>query len=122
MSIFDTIKSLFFTKKVDDINEHIQGFSSFMLNRWLSFYDKTQAIFVNETLNKYHSVIDNKEDMFNLYFNFIPKLKYKKIDYVKKVNREKDKQDIIVEHLATSRDISRREVIQYLDILNRRCK
>ena len=79
MSIFNTIKSVFHTKKIDDYSEALQTFSPYMINRWLSFYDKSQATFVNETFNKFSSIFETKEDGLNLYFNLIPKLKYKKI-------------------------------------------
>lgn len=116
MSIFNTIKSVFHTKKIDDFGEALQTFSPYMINRWLSFYDKTQAIFVNETLSKFHSIFENKEDVLNLYLNFIPKLKYKKIEYVKKTSTKKEKVDDTIPMIAASKEISQREVKLYMDI------
>jgi hypothetical protein len=124
MSLFDTIKSVLFTKKVDDYSETYQTFTPYMINRYLSFYDKAQATFVNETFNKFTNIFETKEDNFNLYFNLIPKLKYKKIEYVKKTTTEKDKDKVndkkeeLITILASNREISQREVKQYMDILN----
>lgn len=116
MSIFDVLKSLLFTKKVDDRGELCQSFNCFMINRWLSFYDKTQALFVNEIFNRYHTIFDNKDEAFDLYFNLIPKQKYKKIEYAKKSEKSNAKDNDIVEAVARSREISQREVRQYMDI------
>ena len=71
MNIFDLFKELFFKIKTVDCrnSEGMQLFIPFMINRWLSFYSKAQTLFVNETLNKYSNVIDDKMQMYSMYYN-----------------------------------------------------
>jgi hypothetical protein len=86
MNFFDILKSLLFDKKKEERPDAdtLQSFTPYMINRWLSFYDKTKAVFVNETLNKFSSIFDNKEDQYELYSNLIPRSKFKRISYTKK--------------------------------------
>lgn len=84
MTIFDVIKSVAFTKTKVELNTEFEAvFSSFMLNRWLSFHSKEVALFVNETTN--HTVPgQTKADQYQYYHNILPKVKFKKISYIKK--------------------------------------
>lgn len=118
MTIFDLFKELFFKSSSTDCrtSEGLQLFSPFMINRWLSFYGKNQALFVNETLNKYSGVLEDKLHTYNMYFNLIPKMGFKRISYVKKQKAEEGKE---VEHLnllASNLNISTREIKQYMDL------
>ena len=120
MNIFDLFKELFFKIKTVDCrnSEGMQLFIPFMINRWLSFYSKAQTLFVNECLNKYSNVIDDKMQMYNMYYNLIPKMHFKKIPYVKKVKDNPEKE---IEHLAliaSNLNISTREIKQNIEIYN----
>lgn len=120
MTIFDLIRILFFKlKSTEDItDESLQCFSPFMINRWLTFYDKDQAVLVNETFNKFGAIFNEKDKTFKFYQNLIPRLKFKKISYIKKVKAKKEDE---IEHLqlvATNKNISKRELEQYIDLLN----
>lgn len=126
MNFFDIIRNLFFSKKADtEILDHdsAQAFTPFMVNRWLTFYSREQTTLVNETLNKFTSLFDDKGEMYKLYFNLIPKLRYKKIEYVKKKKtKETDSAKDIskeLETIARSNLISQREVQQYIDLLDK---
>ena len=121
MNFFDILRILFFKKhnSVDNVNcDDLQSFTPFMINRWLSFYDNQRAIFVNETLNKFSGLYDDKSDSFKFYSNLIPTLKFKKINYVKK-NKDKttDKEDNKPAIIARNNLISTREVEMYIDLL-----
>lgn len=120
MNFFDLLRRIaFFSKSsAEELNsEDLQQFSPFMLNRWLSFYDKSKAIFINETVNRFTSIFDDKRDMFNLYNNLVPKSRYKKIEYIKKKKeKEKKEKDNSVGLIARNNMISQREVQYYIDL------
>ena len=127
MNIFDLIRFLFFKVKNSpkEVTEEMsQCFMPYMINRWLSFYDRSQAVLVNETLNKFSNVLSDKSKMYMLYDNIIPRLSYKKITYVKKVKQEKDKENEIenIAMIASNKNISEREVKQYVEFYNTYCK
>lgn len=120
MNFFDLLRKLIFSKKTiaEDLdNEGLQQFVPYMLNRWLSFYDGKQAVFVNETLNRFTGLLDDKNEMYKLYYNLIPSCKYKKISYVKKKKEKEEKEDINIPILARNQMISQREVSTYLDFI-----
>ena len=120
MTIFELINKLFFRKKesFEDLDhESLQSFQPFMINRWLSFYGKTQAVFVNETLNKFTGVFDDKNNSYKLYYHLIPHLKYSKINYIKK-KKEETTVNSSVSIYASYNNISKREVLAYLDLQN----
>lgn len=114
MSIFDILNSILFSKKRIDLNledENTLG-SPFMLNRWVSMYSKELCILVNSCLNKQY-LFDDKNELYNFYLNFLPKQKFKRINYIKKVKKEKD------ETLSKKREfISERELNLYVDLLS----
>lgn len=121
MTFFDMLRNLFFTRK-DSANtldtESQAHFIPFLLNRWLSFYNKEQCIVANETLNKYTSLFEDKNDLYKLYFNFLPKLKFKKIDYIKKKKAEKEEEAYNTALIASNNNISKREILLYIDLCN----
>jgi len=118
MNFFQLQNKLFYSKKdnagyLDQEGE--SAFVPFLLNRWLSFYSKDTPNFVNETLNKYSGLFDDKQQQYRLYYNLIPRLKYKKISYIKKVKKDKeDDTDIAI--MAKNNNISVRELKQYVDL------
>ncbi len=118
MNFFQVQNKLFYSKSktVEELDvEGEQAFVPFMINRWLSFYDKSTPLFINETLNKFHSIFDDKNKTFKLYFHLIPKLKFKRIEYIKKVKKEPE-DDEHLKLLARSHNISTREVKQYIEL------
>ena len=88
-----------------------------MVNRWLSFYDRSKAVFVNETLNKFCSLFEDKESLYELYNNLIPRSNFKKINYVKKLKEEKTEDENITV-IARNNMLSKREVLMYVDLRN----
>ena len=85
MNFFQLQNKLFYSKK-DDAGfldqEGEQAFVPFLFNRWLSFYSKDTPNFVNETLNKYSNIFEDKQQQYRLYYNLIPRLKFKRIKYI----------------------------------------
>ena len=118
MNFFDLLRKLIFSKKTiaEDLgSEGLQQFTPYMINRWLSFYGATQAVFVNETLNRFTSLLDDKSEMYKLYYNLIPTCRYKKIEYVKKKKEKEEKENADIPIIARNQMISQREVNLYLD-------
>jgi len=119
MTFFDILRVLFFVKKKEEKldADALQAFTPFMVNRWLSFYDRSKAVFVNETLNKFGGLFDDKESQYELYNNLIPRSSFKKINYVKKLKEDKT-EDTDVAVIAKNNMLSKREVLMYVDLRN----
>lgn len=119
MNFFDILRTLLFAKKTaeDLCSEGLQQFTPFMVNRWISFYDNSKTIFINETFNKFASLFEDKNEMYKLYFNLIPQSKFKKINYIKKKKETQD-EDPSVAVIAKNNMLSKREILQYIDLTN----
>lgn len=122
MTIFEIINLLFFSKKnsfEEPDCESLSNFQPFIINRWLSFYGEPQATFVNETLNRYANIFQDKSDSYQLYFNLIPQQKFSRIQYVKKQKTSTAvAKDEYPAHVASSANISQREINLYIDLQN----
>tara|TARA_R100001015_G_C4550247_1_gene112264 strand:+ start:398 stop:754 length:357 start_codon:yes stop_codon:yes gene_type:complete len=117
MNFFQIQNKLFYSKKdqAQDLDaEGEQAFVPFLYNRWLSFYNNDMCNFTNETLNKFSTIFENKQDTYNLYYYLIPRLKWKKISYIKKKKKDKD-EEINLAMIAKNNNISIRELKQYID-------
>ena len=115
MNFFQLQNKLFYSKKdkAEDLDaEGEQAFVPFLFNRWLTFYNNDMSVFVNETLNKFSTIFENKQDSYKLYYYLIPRLKFKKISYIKKV--KKDKEEVNLNLLAKNKNISVRELRAYI--------
>ena len=64
-------------------------FNLFMINRWSSMYSKEMNEYVNETSNKYWSLFDDKLNRYNYLYSLLPRLKFKRLNYLKKIKKEK---------------------------------
>lgn len=118
MNFFQLQNKLFYSKKdragyLDTEGE--EAFVPFLINRWLSFYNKATPNFVNETLNRYTGLFEDKQRLYRLYYNIIPRFKYKRIEYIKKVKKDKeDDEDLLL--IAKNNNMSVRELKQYVDL------
>tara|TARA_R110002051_G_C8580919_1_gene477247 strand:- start:91 stop:450 length:360 start_codon:yes stop_codon:yes gene_type:complete len=115
MNFFQLQNKLFYSKK-DEAGyldtEGEQAFVPFLFNRWLSFYNNNMSVFVNETFNRFGNIFDNKQDAYKLYFHLIPRLKWKKISYIKK--KKKEEQEVDLAAIAKNKNISVRELKMYI--------
>jgi hypothetical protein len=90
MTIFQYINSILYSKKKIDMNcDDESQFNLFMVNRWSSMYSKEVNDYINETSNKYWNLFDDKISQYKYIYSLIPKLKYKRINYLKKIKKEK---------------------------------
>jgi len=118
MNFFQLQNKLFYSKKdnagvLDSEGE--QAFVPFLFNRWLSFYNKELPGFVNETLNKFGGIFDDKQEVYKLYYYLIPRLKWQRISYIKK--KKKEDEDIEgLNTIAKNKNISKRELQQYVEL------
>jgi hypothetical protein len=121
MNFFETLNFLFYKKreKQPDVDiETASAFSSYMTNRWWSFYDKDSALFTNNVLNRLSSVFDDRSEQFKLYYNLITPRKFKRINYFKKRKEDKDTEDQEKKAMfARNNMLSVREVNIYVDLL-----
>jgi len=125
MNFFQLQNKLFYSdkrKKAEYLDsEGEQAFVPFLINRWLTMYSKDTVSFTNETLNKYCGIFDtDKQKTFRLYYNLIPRLKFKRISYIKKKKKDKDKLDETdqLKMIARNKHISVRELEMYNNLLD----
>jgi hypothetical protein len=119
MNIFDIINIFLFKRKTaDSLNlDDDNVLQPFLINRWMSFYSRDVANFVNLTFNKYSTIFEDKNDLFKLYKNLTPQRPFKKINYVKKVKVQKnDEEEKKIKIIASNKMISQREIKQYVDL------
>ena len=112
-TIFDYVHAVLHSKdkeifsNVDDEST----FSSYMVNRWISMYSPEMANLVNQTTNKYTAIFNTKQDHFNFFVSVFPRLKQKRINYVKKAKAEKEKkEDEKIPLIAKNLECSQREI------------
>ena len=117
MNFFQLQNKLFYSnksKQPDPLDsEGEQAFVPFLFNRWLSFYDNNMCVFTNETLNKFSTIFDNKQESYKLYYYLIPRLKWKKISYIKK--KKKEEEEVDLSSIAKNKNMSVRELKMYLN-------
>lgn len=105
MTIFDILKSLLVKDKIELNCDEESQFSSFMVNRWLSFYSPEVASYINAFCNTYQGNQNSKQDQFNYIFHVVPKLKFKRLEYVKKVKKEpKEKEAVLIPEFLSQRE------------------
>jgi hypothetical protein len=126
MNFFQLQNKLFFSDKSKSAefldSEGEQAFVPFLLNRWLTMYSKQTVSFVNDTLNKYCGVFDtDKQKTYRLYYNLIPRLKFKRINYIKKVKKDKAEQEDLdqLKLIARNKNMSVRELKMYRNLLDK---
>jgi hypothetical protein len=121
MSIYDVINSILFKKGIDKsaIEEmHVP----FMFIRWLAFYDPSVIPLANE-LNRIAHQFHDKQDSYNFFNTVVPKLRYKKIPYIKKTKatpkrKADEKREEQISRLAYANEVSCREAKMYLEMID----
>lgn len=119
MNIFEQLKDIISDKtdKIKEDCENEKDFIPYMVQRWLSFYTPMTAQLLNNSTNVLWKAIDEKTVWYKLFTGVIPRSRFKNIKYIKKTKSE-DKQKVssndVIEYIANSREISRREVKEYI--------
>jgi len=85
LNIFDIIDGIAFSKKSDllDNIETEKQYSPFLTNRWLSMLDPSAARIINDTVNRYYNVFDNKTT-YKFLEAILPEYRRQRINYIKK--------------------------------------
>jgi cell division protein FtsX len=117
-TIFNFIDSVLFNKKkLNTINEGETQFNLYMLNRWSSMYSADIAQIINETTNLYGKTFSSKQEQYEFALNLLPKVKKKRINYIKKNKEEKEELNIEVKLVANAMELSQREILEYISFL-----
>jgi hypothetical protein len=121
VTFFNTLNDILFYKKGNQLSnvDNYNDFSPFLVNRWVSMYSPNMCNIVNDTMNRYHSLFDDKRQMYRLYLNLLPRVSSKYIRYIKKKKVDKDKVDTEEEErvsaLAKGLELSKREINNYIN-------
>lgn len=118
-TIFNYIDSVLFTKqKLNKLNEDETEFNLYMLNRWCSMYSPDITQIINETTNRYKEILSLKQDQYNFIFNILPKVKKKRINYIKKIKPSEEidnNKTEMIDILSKQLQLSKREIKEYID-------
>lgn len=97
--------------KIDDDTT----FQPYIIQRWCTMHSTDVAFICNETSNKYWSVLQSNREWYMLLTTTIPRCNFKKINYHKKIKNEIDsKEKEYIQKIATTLEISSRELISYI--------
>lgn len=119
MAFFDVINDILFHKrgdKLDNVDQY-SDFSPFLVNRWCSMYSPDMCHIINQTMNRYHSLFEDKKLMYNLYVKLLPRVKQRFIRYIKKPKKDSQTEQEDVENLdviASGLELSKREINMYI--------
>lgn len=120
MTIYDVINSILFKRPIDkSAIEELHA--PFMAVRMLSFYDPSTISLANE-LNRLGHQFQDKQVSFNFFNTLVPKLKYKRVEYIKKEKASTKKKadedrETKIKLIAKRLEISEREAKNYVDML-----
>ena len=118
MNFFDVLNSILFSKKNSFENLDTENFNLYMMNRWISMYSPELATMINFTTNRFGQVLDTQESQYNLLLNIFPKIKYKKLNYLKKKKEPKKQSNDNISLIAKNKELSQREIINYMQLLD----
>lgn len=85
------------------------------MQRWCTMHSTAITTICNETTNRYWPVLETNKEWYTLLITTIPKCSFKKIAYLKKAKNETNiKEKEYIQKIATSLEISSRELISYI--------
>lgn len=115
---FQMINEVLFYKKEQIPNEDdLKLFAPFLINRYASMYSPEMCEYINFMLNENNKINLTSMELYRLFHTIIPKLRYKKIAYIKKsakntntlTKKEQELQDKI-KCIAYNKELSIKEV------------
>jgi hypothetical protein len=117
--VFTIIQDILYRKSGDCLQnvDAEAEFVPYMIGRWISMHSPECATIVNATTNRLWSVCQTKQEWYSLFLNVLPKVKFKRIEYIKKPKTDKEKAEDIaaMQFIASQLEISLREVKYYID-------
>jgi hypothetical protein len=95
--MFNAINHILFEKPDKEINASaLDEFSPYMVNRYFSFYSNGDYVdYINDTTNMYHSIFNTSEEQYKFFENIVPKLKKRKINYVKRIKKNENTDEVV---------------------------
>lgn len=92
-------------------------YSPFMINRWLSFLNPTVAQYINTFCNKrsYDSPVEHLLEIYALLPQSSMPSSMPRLQYIKKIKGEDEKEDPKVDLLSKSLEISKKEAKKILE-------
>ena len=116
MTIFDFLNNILHDKKQSELDlSDYNVYSPYIINRFLSQYNKDVCYIINHTVNKHCDGNLDKEFHYKFLTNVLPKLKKKFIRYIKKKKEDKKPN---YDKCASLHEISKREVDLYFKEFN----
>jgi hypothetical protein len=111
-TIFNYVDSILFDKQhLDDVKYDESQYGNYMVNRWCSMCTTDSAEIINETTNKYWSVMTQRQDHYEFLLNLMPTQRRKRLSYIKKIKEDVDKKtDDNIQHIARNMELSTREI------------
>jgi hypothetical protein len=116
MTIFDYLNDILFKKKgihMTNIDEE-SSFNLYMVNRWITMYSTSIVDIINLTTNKYYSIFETNKEAYNFLIKITPKVKPRRIHYVKRISKSKQPSNIAIKQLANNLELSEREISYYI--------
>jgi len=115
INIFAFINDILYKKKGDllDNCDNESQFVPYMVNRWLSMYSSSVSKLLNQTVNCRWRVFNDKSMWYKTLNVIIPKVKFHKINYIKKVKEAKNitsERAQLIKFLAINMECSEREI------------
>ena len=113
--LFDLIDKILFSKKKIDVNIDDDNIHPYIINRWVSMYSQDMTIIINNTGNRLYSVFDNNRMYYKFLQTLLPRVKNKRIFYIKKAKKQpdishKDDDNDNINIICSNMQRSRREV------------
>jgi len=120
MNIFNYLSNILFTKKDKELKtlDQQSDYQPFLINRWCSMLNKQTCQIVNTTTNTMYQVFENKTDHYKFLHYVIPRERFKRINYIKKIKPEKQQQDDDTKLIAKNMQLSTREIKIYKQLDN----
>jgi len=113
-NIFDIIDFVLKKKNIDVEKHSIKNF--YIINRWLSMSDPSICFIINSITNRW--ILKNQNiNLLKFYRTFLPKT-VKNIKYIKKNNKNKDKENQDYRKIASNYELSIKEIESYEDMLD----
>lgn len=112
MNVFNYIDDIL-VKKTGTLT--LDNYVPFIVTRWLSMASDVTCNVVNETVNTFN--INDKDIHYKTLISVFPQLtKTPRINYIKKIKKEKTEKDTNIQRLAQCAELSQKEITQMLEL------
>lgn len=117
--MFNIIQDILYKKTGDQLQnvDSEAEFVPYMIGRWVSMHSPECATIINATTNRLWSICQTKQEWYTFFLNVLPKVKFKRIEYIKKPKADKEKIEDkeAMQFIADRLELSSREVKYYVE-------